>query len=366
MANAQFDDFSLLRYQAPQWRIANYAFLQHYSSDTLMKEKGIRKVTIIQSEKKYNGKEKYNEVNVELGFDTLGYPVQEVHFDKKGNSRTVVNRTIMPDGNVTGTVLKKGGKIQQAQYWNYTESGQMLSYQVVKKGKIKFAKKVVYEGQKMQRVYWYEKDTVNYEKQYNYYYENDTGRLLLVEVLNRKGSRIHVWDYSCNPNGETNRAQAKKETRICQSKVQLPNGHRQEIWIQQHAKYIGRWIWEFDSTGRRVSENYFEGKEGEKLSRKTIWSYTDMGYQKTSSNYHHRKSDRLVREDLAVYDKDGRIQKTLRRFFGRRENPTAAWEMNFVYNGPLLVSTTAMSLIKPKSGTVVTHFIFDPALPGLE
>jgi len=318
-----------------------------FEPDSQMKQMKIVSLQVVHFEKKFKGKSKKNSKYVAF-LDSNGIPVREV-FYKNGRISEELERTVRPDGKVEHLVYHIS-QVKAFEYFQeFNDSGKRTSYRYYRKGKLLRATKTFYnEKSNVIKSLDYEQDTIQYQSETDYYYENDTGRLMYAEMLNSKGKREYRWDYTCTDMGAATRIKMRKEARFCESKSNLANGHRQEVWTSRYQGKIRRWVTEFDSINRVVSEYFYAGKSGELLETVTTWEYSEFGISKIRLYYEGKKKRYISSNYSQYFDSNWKEQKSISTTYRKNGKLLQAYQTTYTYRNELLVLATGENLKRPQ------------------
>ncbi len=306
--------------------VVKYANWLYLYKDTAIAAKNIysvRKETYDYNSKSFTKKRSFITTSV---YDSNGYEVKIIHESKSGNEKIVESYTPDSKGRVLNYELVKNNKLQYRVTNTYDDSGNRISYSFFKGEKMKLQSYSFYEykNNKLQKLHVYGSNTAKEEYLHNYAYLNDTGQLLVEEVIDRKGKLVYRRDYDCNHYGALTKKEAKKETRICRSQVKLPNGHTQKVYEQNMGTETFRYINELDSLNRTVKMIQYRGKYGDKLYYTTT---TDYGADTTitASEHYNLKTNSWT----TTYTYQDNLLKSSRKFSSRRPKIESVTEFEY-------------------------------------
>lgn len=286
-------------------------------------------------------------------FDSAGRRIAVIYYNHRNEEKAREEFSFQGSLMTRHSILIRGKEAYVSQ-WKYDSARHMLHYSFAKHGRIETVRHWNYSNGKIQNIWIYGHDTTRPEQLYTYAYDNDTGRLLRTTVTDNKGSVKFVWDYSCNDAGHLSKKEAKKESRICQSHVDLPDGGTQEVWQMESHGESYRYIYVYDSLHRMTRFTTFGGKWGDKLYHQ--YDYTYFGdttsaiyssFDKKTGKLIWNRKELLTSGNIVLSEVNTRFKKN-----GRLQN---SWEEQYVYEQSLLKSKSTINL-KHRSASRVTEY----------
>lgn len=339
--------------------VVKYANWLHAYKDTSIAAKNIysmREETYDYNSKSFTKKRSYITTSV---FDTNGYEVKTIHENKTGKEKIIEAYTLDNKGRVLNYDVIKNNKLKYRVTNTYDDSGNRISYSffIGEKLKLQTYNFYEYKNNKLQKLHVYGSNSAKEEYLHNYAYLNDTGQLLVEEVLDGKGKLVYRRDYDCNHYGTLTKKEAKKETRICRSQVKLPNGHTQTVYEQNMGTETYRYIYELDSLNRNVKMIHYRGKYGDKLYYTTA---TEFGADTTvtTSEHYNLKTGTLEYSYISILNHAGKYISTTSNTFNKGKL-TNSWITSYTYQDNLLKSSRSYSTRRPKIESV-TEFEYRP------
>jgi hypothetical protein len=101
---------------------------------------------------------------------------------------------------------------------------------------------------------------------YEYNPDNKIGKAFLYD---KSDKLVHSWNFVCDPKGAVDKK--GKEEKICNSRVEMANGHIQEITIEQNKNNIVRRVREYDPKGLYSLSEEYRGKLGTTLYSRSLY-----------------------------------------------------------------------------------------------
>lgn len=286
-------------------------------------------------------------------YDSLGQKTRIARY-RKGKETWSASYTFYENGYIKEKVYRDHGKLSGSSVYTFDNQQRVTKFIGYNKGKLSYMNSYVYEGSKLQKQYYYEKDTVHYKFVYQNWYVGDTGDMTRAEKRNAKGKVLYVWDYNCNTHGEIKKVELKKESRICTSDTRLPNGYRLVQFDEITKEGARRYITEYDSLDRMIRWSKYEGKEGDKLMQQTLYNYTEQGKEQATTVY-NTKTGKMMSQYEYHYNQNMQLLYQLSRFYNRKEKVSGSWEIQYTYEGDLLVRTRGTSLLQPGRESITEY-----------
>jgi hypothetical protein len=340
------------------YKNANFTRIE---KDTVAAHYGIR----LKKEDMYtlNSKKgkKTKEQTREIVFDSAGYILQDIIYNAK--HKEVLKLVYIPDsvGHLQQHEIWQHGKKKYLTQRSFDSLGREKSYAFYKGENIEptTLQRFEYDGKKLKNVWIYKDNSEKLAFVKSYFYLNDTGKLIESYVENNKGKRLYTWNYNCETYGTLSKKEAKKETRICTHKVELPNGHRQEIWEEARGVENYRYIYEYDSANRQVRCNVYHGKFGDKLDWRSETEYNQDTIE-TKLEVFYDKNAKLYYTSIELRV-GGRPISNIYTWYKSNGKMSSVWETQNSYESGLLARTRSFNPRKPMSESV-TEYAYSEAV----